>query len=88
MLDKVTVTKRGPSREFPGAADETATLDVIPTPGRPVPFRPFLHRGDWTDDVDGNTWTVLQAHLHEDDDDRGDPYLWYEYEVVNDMRKI
>jgi hypothetical protein len=88
MLDKVTVTRRGQTGEFPLGADMTATLDVIPQPGRPVPFRPFLHRGDWTDDTDGNVWTVVRAHLHEDDDDRGRAYLWYEYEVVNDMRKL
>lgn len=90
MLDKVTVTPRT-RQEIPGfplAGDEVAAIDVIPQPGRTVPWRPFLHRGDWMDDGQGNVWTVLSALLHEDDDNDGEPYLWHEYEVVNGMRKL
>lgn len=90
MLDTVTVTSR--TREeipgFPLADDRVAVIDVIPREGHSVPYRPFLHRGDWVDDGQGNVWTVLSALLHEDDDNDGKPYLWHEYEVVNGMRKV
>jgi hypothetical protein len=88
MLDKVTVVKRGQTKDFPLISDMTATLEVIPQPGREAPVRPFLHRGDWVDDGLGNIWTVTSALLHEDDEDDGTPYLWHEYDVVNGMRQV
>jgi hypothetical protein len=105
MIDKITVVHRRFS-EISDAAQAVmesslssydgfenfpyGTIDVIPHPGKTIPVRPFLHRGDWVDDGRGNLWTVVTALLHEDDDknDEDGPYLWHEYEVVEGMRKV
>jgi hypothetical protein len=78
------MTPRDPSLK----GDINACMTVLPASGQVVPLRPFLRRGDWTDDVRGCVWTVLTAHLHEDDEDDGTAYLWYEYAVVRGMLDI
>lgn len=104
MIDKVTVIERPRDGLSDAAESilrdslelapssvrgwERASIDVIGHPGTPVPVRPFLSRGDWMDDGQGNVWTVVTALLHEEDDNQGDAYLYHEYEVVKGMHQM
>jgi hypothetical protein len=88
MIDRVTVAEQGKTPEFPFASDMTGRITVLPTEGRKVPLHPFLHRGDRMNDPEGNTWTVLTAHVHQGEKDDGRAYLWYGYEVVNGARLL
>jgi len=102
VIDRVVTTWRS-ARELSEAAKELihrnlpegaavkekfAAIDITPKDDRSSPHHPFLHRGDWMDDGQGNMWTVLTSLLHEDTDGGGDPYLWHEYEMVEGMRLI
>lgn len=97
MIDKVTVVRRDSS--YLGQAAEAvllaqtprdwkrASIDVIPREGSKAPARPFLHRGAWLDDGQGALWTVITALLNEEND-RGDSYLWHSYEAVEGTHYI